>query len=78
MSGLDAVEIVLHDGTNIRIGTDEPDAVVHVLSQAVSERRRESTSASGIGAGLPVPVVVVGVILIPVAFVAVLLFLLRS
>ena len=77
VSGLDAVEFVLHDGTRVRIGTDEPDEVVRALSRAVAERR-ESVAASETGTGVPVQLVLVGMMLVPVAFVVVLLFVLGT
>jgi hypothetical protein len=34
VSGLDAVEIARDDGSTIRVGTDEPDALVQAIEQA--------------------------------------------
>ena len=34
MSGLDAVELLLDDGRRVRVGTDEPEALVHALAGA--------------------------------------------
>lgn len=42
VSGLDAVEIVLHDGRLLRVGTDQPDALVGALSTVVTARRPDS------------------------------------
>lgn len=45
VSGLDAVEIVRRNGRVIRIGTDEPNALVRALSTVVRERGPDEASA---------------------------------
>jgi len=38
VSGLDAVELRLHDGGRIRIGTDRPDELLHAITAALGSR----------------------------------------
>ena len=46
VSGLDAVEIVKGDGAVVRVGTDEPDALVRALSTVVATRQAEPPPAA--------------------------------
>ena len=46
VSGLDAVEIVKNDARIVRIGTDEPEALVRALSMVMSVRQTESPAAA--------------------------------
>jgi hypothetical protein len=39
VSGLDAVELALDDGTELRVGTDEPERLVDALRRALGEPR---------------------------------------
>jgi hypothetical protein len=38
VSGLDAVELLMGDGRKVRIGTDEPDALLAAIAEARSSR----------------------------------------
>jgi hypothetical protein len=74
VSGFDAVELSLADGRHVRLGTDEPDAVIAVLSQrhgigvttaAVEPvRGRPLTTVLLIVALIVVPAVIVGTVVV--------------
>ena len=41
VSGFDAVEIVRHDGTRVRIGTDEPNALTRAIGTVAGKTRHD-------------------------------------
>ena len=74
-SGFEAVDLSLADGTHVRIGTNEPDAVVDTLRRVVSNRAAPDAEVDGSHASHVNPIVaMLAFLFVPVFVVVALMF----
>jgi hypothetical protein len=69
VSGFDAVELSLADGRRVRLGTDEPDAVVAALSERHGIGVTPASVEAVHGRRLTTVVLIVALFIVPAAIV---------